>query len=238
MIRQIIGSRGKRIIIDIDTQKDLLFADGCQCIRNHRRVLIHIRRIMAWARLKHIPVISISKVYPNNNNGVSNGHCIHGTDGQRKISYTLLSSRAGFAADNNINFPADILRRYRQIILHKRCSDPFDEPRIERLLSEIRANEFILIGAYTEDAVKATALGLLQRGRNVTVLTDAVGSQDKDEAKLALRKMKAKGARLIETKTIAGTSSLKLVGVCDCKMCRQRQIREPVQIRPLPYVVH
>ncbi len=114
-----------------------------------------------------------------------------------------------------------MLRRYKQVILHKRCVDPFDEPRIDRLLSEIRANEFILIGTSLEGAVEATALGLLQRGKKVTVVIDAVGSHNKREAKLALRKMETKGAKLIETRRFAGVSRLKHIGVCDCESCRR-----------------
>ena len=70
----------------------------------------------------------------------------------------------------------------------------------------MQADEFILIGVGAEDAVKATALGLLQRGKNVRVVVDALGSHDVREAKLALRKMKTKGAKLIVTKSLAGVS--------------------------------
>jgi len=124
-----------------------------------------------------------------------------------------LSNRASFAADNNTDLPVDVMRRYRQIILHNRCEDPFDEPRIERLLSEVRANEFVLIGASVEGAVEAVALGLLQREKKVSIVVDAVGAQDKQKARHALRKIAAKGAKLIETKKLAGTSHLKSVGI-------------------------
>jgi nicotinamidase-related amidase len=125
----------------------------------------------------------------------------------------MLSNRASFAADTNTDLPVDLLRRYRQIILHKRCMDPFDEPRIDRLLSEIRANEFVVIGACAEGAIEAVVLGLLQRGKRVSVVVDAIGAQDKQKARHSLRKIAAKGARLIETKKLAGTSHLKSVGV-------------------------
>lgn len=229
MIRQLIKWRRRWILIDVNTQKDFFLAEGTACIRNHRRVLAHIRRIMAWARRKNIPVISTCEVYSNNNGGKIN-YCIDGTDGQRKIRYTLLSNRTSFPADGSTDVAEDILRRYRQIILHKRSTNPFDEPRIERLLSEVRANEFVLIGACAEGAVKAMALGLLHRGKKVTVVVDAVGSHNKKEAHLAIRKMKAKGARLLETKKLAGTSHLKHVGACGCESCQGRTEKTPVEI--------
>ncbi|MFH1716447.1 MAG: isochorismatase family cysteine hydrolase [Planctomycetota bacterium] len=219
MILQFVRSRRRQIVIDIDTQRDFLLAGGKACIRNHRRVLAHIRRVIAWARFEHVPIISTAEVYPSNGDG-NTGHCIDGTDGQKKIRYTLLHDRVCFAADGSTDLPRDMLRRHRQVVLHKRCVDPFDEPRIDRLLSELRASEFILVGTTLEGAVKMTALGLLQRGKKVTVVIDAVGSHDSKEAKLALRKMETKGARLVETKKIAGTSHLRQVGICRCESCQ------------------
>jgi len=220
MILQLVRSRRKQVLIDVDTQKDFLLATGKVCIRNHRRVLGHIRRIMAWARSRGVPIISLAQVHPNNNGESEYGYCIDGTEGQRKVRYTLVGNRISFPADGNTDLPRDLLRLYRQVILHKRCVDPFQEPRIDRLLSEVRANEFIIIGSTAEGAVKATALGLLQRGQNVIVVADAIGSQNKREAKLALRKVEAKGAKLVETKRIAGISHLRHVGICDCESCR------------------
>ena len=222
MIRQLARRRRRRVLIDVDTQRDFFLASGKACIRNHRRILERVRRVMAWARSNSIPVISTCEVYANNGNGNGDGecYCVDGTDGQRKIRYTLLSNRVSFPADGNMDLPGDLLQRYKQIILHKRCADPFDEPRIERLLSEVRAEEFILIGSVTEKAVQATVLGLLQRGKKVSVVVDALGLHNKKDAKLALRKMEAKGAKLIEAKKLAGISHLRRVGVCDCDACR------------------
>jgi nicotinamidase-related amidase len=90
------------------------------------------------------------------------------------------------------------------------------------MLSELRASEFVLIGGTMEGAVKATALGLLARRKNVTILTDAVGSRDKAAAQVALRKVEAKGAKLAETKAMLGSTRLRLVGICDCDRCRGR----------------
>jgi nicotinamidase-related amidase len=231
MIRQLFKKRRRWILIDINTQKDFFLAGGNACIRNHRRVLANVRRIMAWAKHNDVRVISTCEVYPSHNGVNEVGYCIDGTEGQKKIRYTLLSNRASFPADGSTDLPADILRRYRQIVLHKRCVDPFNEPRIERLLSEVRADNFVLIGAIAEGSVKATALGLLQRSKKVSVVIDAVGLLNKREAKLAFRKMRAKGAKLIETKKLAGVSHLRGVGICDCESCSRGAGKIAVRIR-------
>jgi len=213
MIRQLFSARRRRILVDVDSQNDYFLANGGALVGNHRRILARIRRVMAWARHNRVSVISTCQVYPKDNVDSSINFCIDGTEGQRKIGYTLMRDRVSFAADNHTDLPEDVMRRYRQVILHKRSVNPFDEPRIERLLSEVRAAEFIVIGAVTESAVAATVLGLRQRGRKVTVLLDAIGSRNKKQADMALRKMRAKGARFLETRALAGRSHLDAASV-------------------------
>lgn len=220
MIRPILTLRRKRVVIDVDTQRDLFLADGASCIRNHRRVLANLRRVMAWARFRNIRVISTKLAHIESQ--TDNGGCVEGTDGQKKISYTTRHKRIGFPADGSTDLQREILRNYDQVILEKRCPDPFKEPRIDRILCELRADEFIVIGASMEDSVKATVLGLLARRKNVTLLVDAVGYHNKNAADVALRQMEAKGAKIAEIKTLVGTSCLKLVGACSCDRCRGR----------------
>jgi nicotinamidase-related amidase len=222
MMLQIVRAKRRQVLVDINTQRDFFLAEGAVCIRNHRRVLAHVRRMMAWARVRDISVISTCEVYAANegHNGDPR-YCIDGTPGQLKIGYTLMRNCVSFPADGNTDLPRDMLRRYQQVILHKRCPDPFDEPRIDRLLSEVCAAEFILIGACAEGAVKAAALGLLQRDKKVTVVIDAIGYHDNRDAKMAFRKMEAKGAKLVETRRIAGISHLRLVGACQCESCQR-----------------
>ena len=221
MMLQMVKAKRRQVVVDVNTQRDFLLADGTACIRNHRRVLAHIRRVMAWARVRNVPVISTCEVYPDINGNGDPRYCVDGTPGQQKIGYTLMRNRVSFPADGNTDLPRDMLRRYQQVILHKRCMDPFDEPRIDRLLSEVCAAEFILIGVSAEGAVKAAALGLLQRDKRVSVVIDAVGYHDNHEAKMAFRKMEAKGATLIDTRKLAGISHLRVVGICQCESCQR-----------------
>jgi nicotinamidase-related amidase len=222
MIMQLYEKQRKHLLLDIDTQRDFLLAAGNACIPNHAQVLANIRRVMAWARLENVPIISTAEVHYNNNGATELARCIDGTPGQRKIPYTLLGDRQSFPADDRNALPTDVLQAHRQVILHKRCVDPFEEPRIDRLLSEIEVDEFVLIGAGTEGAVLATALGLLRRGKNVKIVVDALGSHNARYASLAIRKMKAKGAKLTDTMHLAGASHLRGVGVCGCENCRIR----------------
>jgi len=220
MIRPVITLRRIRILVDVDTQRDFLLADGKACVQDHHRVLSNIRRIVAWARLKNIRMISTVRVNPPGRSDLD--FCVAGTAGCRKVPYTIRHRRALFEADGCTDLPRDILRRYDQLIVHKRCEDPFDEPRADRILSELRVTEFIVFGVPTETAVKRTVLGLLARRRNVTLLTDAIGMRDPEVADIALRQMEAKGARLTDTQSALGPSHLHHIGACPCPLCRGR----------------
>ena len=218
MIRPIITLRKKRILVDIDTQRDLFLADGKACVRNHRRVLANIRRVMAWARRDDIRVISTAQIHVPHD-----GHedfCVAGTEGISKIPYTLRHRHVTFESGDSTDLPRELMRDFDQIVLCKRTEDPFDEPRAERVFTETKASEFIVIGGPTETAVVSTVLGLLLRKKSVMVITDALGSREKSQAEIALRKMQAKGARLVDSKSLLGSTNLRLVHACNCDRCR------------------
>ncbi|MHC4616569.1 MAG: cysteine hydrolase family protein [Planctomycetota bacterium] len=208
MIMPVIALGRKRIVVDVDTQRHFFTDRGTVCVRNHRQVLANILRVVNWARLQNIRMISTVQVLP----GIypyCKSHIIELGPGE-KIRYTLRKRYASFDAQDCTDLLPDILDRYDQLIFRKRCYDPFEEPRADRMLSELRADEFILIGALTEGAVKATAVGLLARQKNVTVLVDATGSYDKTTGEISLRVLAERGAKLIETHTFLCSTCLDL----------------------------
>lgn len=222
MIRPALTLRRRRILVDVDVQRDMFMADGKMCVRNHRRVLANIRRVMAWTRTQRIRQISLAFLHDSNHHG-SNGNgefCVAGTPGVKKIRYTLRDRHINFGDDAGTDLPRQILQDYNQIILYRHTEDPFQQPRIDRLFSETRATEFIVVGSLAEGAVRLLVLGLLVRKRMVTLITDALGNRDKAAAGLALRQMQAKGAKIVDSKTLFGTSHLRMVYACPCDRCR------------------
>jgi nicotinamidase-related amidase len=81
-------------------------------------------------------------------------------------------------------------------------------------------DEFIVIGAPVEGAVLSTTLGLLQRGKKVRVVADAIGVMNSENARMAWRKISAKGVKLIKTVALAGQSHLNPAASCKCRHCR------------------
>ena len=221
----VLRRRTRRLLIDVDTQFDLLSANG----QGFEGVLRNIRRVVAWARKEQIPIISTVMVRRIGDAMILDGRdvCIEGTSGQQKIPYTLVGSRIVYGPEAQTDMPRHILREYRQVIFEKCVQDPFSHPRADRLLSEVRADEFIVFGMGLETAIKATVLGLQHRKKSVTLITDAscVGGDDKRAVSLALRQMEAKGAKLTVAEQLVGRGHL--VG----RTCGKRLILSSAQKR-------
>jgi nicotinamidase-related amidase len=192
----------RRIVIDVDTQNHFFLDDGPVCVRDHKYVLKNIKKILAWARSKRIDLISTMQV--SNGTAVYANSFLAGGFSVGKPSCTLYRRRIQLDAQDCTDLPDRVLERYDQVIFHKRCHDPFAEPRIDRLFTEVEADEFVILGAPTEGAVKATALGLLARGKQVTVVVDATGPLSQSLARKALQRMKTKGAKLVNTDKLLG----------------------------------
>ena len=113
-----------------------------------------------------------------------------------------------FGPDNCMDLPRHILTDYQQVIFEKRSDDPFLQPRADRLLSEFKADEFIVFGIGLQSSVKYTALGLLSRGKKTSVLTNAVDCDNTRHTIMTFRKMEAKGAKMSTTSDLVGQSRL------------------------------
>jgi len=196
-----------RFVVDVDTQKHFFLNSSKVCVWNHRLVLTNIMRVIRWAHLGNIHMISTVQIL--------NGYAkllFNGTEGQKKIRHTLWRRYISFDATDCTDLLPGIFEEYEQVVFCKRCFDPFAEPRVDRMLSESAADEFILVGAATEGAIKATALGLLARHKKVTVLIDAIGSYNKIVGRQTLRLLRERGAKLTNTESLLASSPFQQWG--------------------------
>ena len=197
----------------MDTQNHFFLSDSPFCVNNHLSVLNNVQKVLKWARNRH--VLMVSTVHVNNSSAAHVGSFLAGGFSIDKPTCTLCRSRILLKAMDCTDLPSGLVEQYQQVILHKRAFDPFSEPRFDRLLTELNANNFVVIGAPTEGAVKATTLGLLARGERVAVVTDAIGSLNSRLAKKALRQMKAKGARLVNTAALLNLTRMARPAPCN-----------------------
>jgi len=203
MVGTAAARRRGPILVDVDTQNHFFRNDSLLCVNDHRSVLDRIQRVFTWARSQPVPIISTVQV--NNSGAVYTRSFLLDGFSIQKPACTLCRRRILLEAADCTDLPRRVMEHFDQVILEKRCFDPFAEPRCDRLFTELAADDFVLIGAPIEGAVKATALGLLARGKHVTVVVDATGSFSLLRARRALQQLHAKGARLARTGVLLRT---------------------------------
>jgi len=198
MIMPAFKLRLRQIVVDVDTQTHFFRKDSSVCVQDHRRVLANVLRVVNWAQIRKVRRISTVQTFDGN----GYRYLFAAARRPEKVGWTIRGRCHSFEASDCTDLLPGIFDDYEQLIFHKRCFDPFKEPRADRMLSELSADEFILIGAAAEGAVKATALGLLSRGKSVTILADAVGSYNTFKGQIAFRVILERGGNLIQTRAL------------------------------------
>lgn len=188
------------VLLDLCTQRDYLYHAGARTVLNAPTAMTHIKRLMTWARWAKVPVLSCVDVTRNEEAlGSENPACVVGTWGQRKVGCTLLPDRVSIESDNCLCVSLDILQKHQQAILIKRHRDPFTNPKLDRLLTEMPARRFVIFGVSLDSSIRQLVLGLLLRGRRAMVLGDACGYWNQNEADFCLRQLDAKGCAIATT---------------------------------------
>ena len=127
------------------------------------------------------------KIYPH--------HCVVGTTGQQKPAITLLDQRATIPAA-----PEGI----RQLILEKQKLDCFSNPHLRLLLAKLGAERYVVYGVVTEICVRCAVFGLLETGKRVELVTDAVKSLDERAAQKMFSEFTAAGGVLTTVGEVLG----------------------------------
>ena len=189
----------KCVMVDLNTQRDLCTPSGAHPVLNLAVLTPSLRRVVAWTKRNCVPVVSaIDSHRPCEvEGGGVCARCVDGSDGQRKVDFTVLRQRTHVEVDNTLCVRLDLFDRYQQLIFRERTDDLFTNPKADQFLTQMSVGEFVVFGNVLERAVKAVALGLLCRRKGVTVIAGACGYWDRVAADLALRQVSAKGANIV-----------------------------------------
>lgn len=188
------------ILLDVGLQRDYLTPAAPRCCSNAADVVRNTRRLMALARLARMRVLSCVDIRrPNELDHELRLVDPALTPAQRKSRYALLPDHVVIESDNCLCVPLDLLKAHQQTIFTKHHRDPFTNPKLDRLLTEMPASRFIVCGAGVEGTLRILVLGLLRRNRAVTLIEDACGHWSPDEASMVLRQLAVKGALVVST---------------------------------------
>ena len=178
----------KTVYFDIDTQIDFLYPAGALYVPGAEQLLPTISRLNQKASI----VVSTMCAHDENDAEFNDWppHCVVGTTGQLKPQSLMLAERVVIPSS-----PVDVTIA-RQIILEKQHLNLFSNPNLPRLLEILEADEYVVYGVVTEYCVSHAALGLLETGKPVTLVTDAVRSLSEEESARTIQAFTARGGRL------------------------------------------
>lgn len=195
----------KAVFWDVDTQVDFMLPGGKLYVPGAEKIIPRLKRLVDAAREGKVLLVSSADAHTLQDEEFRQWppHCLAGTPGQRKIPETLTAHPHIVANRQDAELPAEFAGK-PQWIIEKQKLDAFTNPNIEAVLERLgraveKDAEFVVFGVVTEYCVRCAAAGLLDRGRRVAVVTDAIETLDPAVGHRTLEELTSKGARLITT---------------------------------------
>ena len=189
------------IFWEVDTQADFMLPGGKLYVPGAERLLPNIRRLTDAARQGRVLVISHGCYHTKNDPEFKKfpAHCVKGTPGAAYVPEALTKRVVIVPNDPDAALPRD-LGQYQQILLEKQTLDIFESRHADELIKRLpKEAEFVVFGVVTEYCVRLAAKGLLERGRRVFVVQDAIETLKAEDGRRAVAELQTLGAKFITT---------------------------------------
>lgn len=186
---------------EVDAQADFMLPGGKLYVPGAEKVLPNIRRLTDAARQGRVFLVSHGCYHTKDDPefGIFPPHCVQGTPGANLVPEALTDKVVTVPNDPAASLPDD-LSRYQQILLEKQTLNIFESRHADQLVERLGPNvEFVVFGVVTEFCVLFAAKGLLERGRRVSVVRDAIETLNSEDGKRAVTELRALGAKFITT---------------------------------------
>ena len=188
---------------EVDPQADFMLPGGKLYVHGAERLLPNIRRLTDVARQGRVFLVSHGCYHAKNDPEFKTfpPHCIKGTEGSAFVPEALTEKVVTVPNEPTAVLPQDLLSgKYQQVLLEKQTLDIFESRHAEELVKRFDADtEFVVFGVVTEYCVCLAAKGLLERGRRVSVVQDAIETLNAEDGQRAVAELQALGATFIGT---------------------------------------
>ena len=197
----------RRIVFwDVDTQRDFMLPGGKLYVPGAEKLIPNLNRLTDESRKDRVFLVSDACIHTPDDPEFQRfpPHCVRGTPGAEIIAETIAQRFLILPNRREATVPAD-LTPYQQVILEKQTLDVFDNPLTETVIERLKKftdadAEFMVFGVVTEYCVRCVGKGLLERGRRVALVGDAIETLKAEDGHGALAEMKSLGARMVSTR--------------------------------------
>lgn len=186
---------------EVDAQADFMLPGGKLYVPGAEKLLPNLRRLTDAAREGRVFLVSQGCYHTKDDPefAIFPPHCVKGTPGAGLVPEALTERVVTVPNETAASLPDD-LSRYHQIVLEKQTLNIFESRQADELLERLDPKaEFVVFGVVTEFCVRFAAKGLLERGRRVSVVRDAIETLNSEDGKQAIAELQALGARFITT---------------------------------------
>ena len=189
------------IFWEVDVQRDFVLPGGRLYVPNAEKLLPNIKRLTDAARQGKVFLVSHGDFHTPNDPEfkIFPPHCLKGTPGSELVSEAMTEKVITVPNEPDAKLPDD-LSRYQQILLEKQTLSIFESRHADALVRRLGNHaEFVVFGVVTEYCVSFAVKGLLERGRRVAVVQDAIETLKRREGEKSVAEFQQMGARLIST---------------------------------------
>jgi nicotinamidase/pyrazinamidase len=186
---------------EVDTQADFMLPGGKLYVPGAERLLPNIRRLTDAARQGRVFLVSHGCYHTKDDPEFQTfpPHCIEGTAGSAFVPEALTDKVVTVPNEFTAELPRD-LSPYQQILLEKQTLDIFESRHAGKLVERFGDDvEFLVFGVVAEYCVRLAAKGLLDRGRRVSVVQDAIETLKAEDGQRTVTELQALGARFVAT---------------------------------------
>jgi nicotinamidase/pyrazinamidase len=190
----------EQVLWEVDTQADFMLPGGKLYVPGAEKLLPNIRRLADAARQERVFLVSHGCFHTPNDPEfeIFPAHCVKGTPGADFVPEALTSRIIRVPNESSATLPNDLFA-FQQILLEKQTLDIFESRHAEAVLQRLGQPEFFVFGVVTEYCVSFAAKGLLQRGRRVSIVEDAIETLEAKAGVEAMAKLRQLGAKVTTT---------------------------------------
>jgi nicotinamidase/pyrazinamidase len=182
-------------------QADFMLPSGKLYVPGAEKLLPNILKLTDAARNGHVFYVSHGCFHRPDDPEFQTfpPHCVKGTPGSEYVEHATTGKLARIPNDPAAKLPQNLFD-HQQILLEKQTLDIFETHHVHSVVNRLPRNaEFLVFGVVTEYCVRFAAKGLLERGRSVSVIEDAIETLNPEESKKTIAELKSLGAKFIKT---------------------------------------
>jgi nicotinamidase/pyrazinamidase len=189
------------IFWEVDVQRDFMLPGGNLYVPGAEKLLPNIRRLTDAARQGKVFLVSHGCFHPAGDPEfkIFPPHCLKGSAGSELVPEALADKVVRVENDPAAKIPEN-LASCQQILLEKQTLNIFESRHADDLIRRLGDHaEFVVFGVVTEYCVSLAAKGLLERGRRVAVVQDAIETLKQEDGEKTVAELQRLGARFITT---------------------------------------